>query len=200
MVLIDDFILVHNDMQAFDDFVVNNLYGIINFIRHNYEYTNDSEKEIKYQFYNDLISRLKNALRNNDDEFYKQQFNERGIYLDYKFNIDKFIMPEQLRDEVRCSLSFDNFFYDILTKRIENVSQSEKEMLTMNTLFLYSVNFFVLECPNILDKNLLLKYVLLENKKIFESFKFRLGLNHEYEKTNCLVKSSKQFLKEFGWS
>ncbi len=200
LVLIDDFLLVYNDIQAFDDFVIQNVSNVINFIRNNYNYYDEGDKKIKYQCYNDLILRLNRGLRTNNDDFYKQHFIMRGIDLDYKFDIDNFCMPEQLRDEVRLSLSLDKFFYDILIKRIENVSQSEKSMLTMNTLFLYSVNFFRLECPEVLEKNLILKNILLNNKKIIESFSFRLGLNCGYEKTNCLVKSSKQLLKEIRWS
>lgn len=200
LVLIDDFLLVYNDRQAFDDFVIQNVSNVINFIRNNYNYYDEDDKKIKYQCYNDLILRLNRGLRTNNDEFYKQHFIMRGINLDYKFDIDNFCMPEQLRDEVRLSLSLDKFFYDILIKRIENVSQSEKSMLTMNTLFLYSVNFFRLECPEVLEKNLILKNILLNNKKIIESFSFKLGLNCGYERTNCLVKSSKQLFKEIRWS
>ncbi len=200
LVLIDDFLLVHNDKQAFDDFVIDNVADVINFIRNNYNYYTEDDKKNKYQIYNDLILRLNGALRTNDDAFYKQQYIERGIDLNYKFDIDNFDMPEQLRDDVRLSLSLDKFFYDILTKRIENISQSEQAMLTMNPLFLCSVNSFKFECPELLEKNLVLKQVLLNNKKIIESLKFKLGLNPEYENTNCLVKSSKQLLKEIRWS
>lgn len=207
LVLIDDFILVHNDMQAFDDFVVNNLFEIINFIKYNYNYSNNNDRQIKYQYYNDLISRLNNALRTNNDAFYRQQFIDRGIFWDFKFHDDNVYLPDELRHEVRISLCYDNFFYDILTKKIDDVSKSEKSKLIMNTLFLYSVNYFYYNCKEILENNELLKQVLLENRKIMRSVRFNLGLNykyegvnHRYEKTNCLIKSSKQILKEFRWS
>lgn len=200
LVLIDDFLLVHNDKKAFDDFVICNAADVINFIRNNYNYYNENDKKNKYQIYNDLIIRLNRALRTNDAAFYAQQFFERGIYLDYKLDTDNFDMSGQFIDSVRLSLSLDKFFYDILTKRIDNVSQSEQDMLTMNTLFLCSVNSFKFECPELLKNNLVLKQVLLNNKKIIGSLRFKLGLNHEYENTNCLVKSSKQLLKEIRWS
>lgn len=199
LVLIDEFLIVHNDKQAFDSFVIQNACSVINFIRNNYNYDNENDKKIKYQKYNDLILRLNGGLRTNSDEFYEQHFFERRIYLDYKFHNNTFYVPEQFRDYVRLSLSLDKFFYDILNKRIENVSESEKSMLTMNSLFLCSVNYFKFECPELLEKNLILKRILLDNKKIIESFKFRFGLDSKYEKTNCLVKSSKQLLKEIRW-
>ena len=81
--LIQNFIIIYNDFQSFDDYMAQNIYDILNYIRYNYNYRNQEEKNQKYEFYRICISQLNNRLQVNNEEFYMSQFLARGMNFDY---------------------------------------------------------------------------------------------------------------------
>lgn len=198
--LIKDFIVTYNDFQSFDDYMAQNIYDILNYIRYNYKYSNLEQKKEKFEIFSFCLSQLNNRMNTNSEDFYMSQFISRGMNYDYFLLFKQYILPDDIKENIRASLCFDKFFYEIISKNISNVSNSEMELLIMNTMFIYSVNYFYLECPEILDNNMLLKKVLIENKKILSNFKLRFLNNTKYETTNSLKKSTKFLLKEFRWS
>ena len=195
--LIQNFIMIYNDFQSFDDYMAQNIYDILNYIRYNYNYRNQEEKNQKYEFYRICISQLNNRLQVNNEEFYMSQFLARGMNFDYIKKLGSYMLPDTIKENIRSSLCFDKFFYDILAKNPQNVSNSELSILIMNTMFIYSTNYFYLECPDILNNNFILKQVLMENKKILTNNKLK---NHDYEITKSLKKCNKYLLKEIRWS
>ena len=195
--LIQNFIMIYNDFQSFDDYMAQNIYDILNYIRYNYNYRNQEEKNKKYECYRICISQLNNRLQVNSEEFYMSQFLARGMNFDYIKKLGSYMLPDTIKENIRASLCFDKFFYDILTKNPQNVSNSELSILIMNTMFIYSTNYFYLECPDILNNNFILKQVLMENKKILTNNKLK---NHDYEITKSLKKCNKYLLKEIRWS
>lgn len=197
--LLDAFVNEYNDMQFLDDYMVQNIYNIVDYIRDNYVYIGGSKQKI-YEFRNKILSGINNYFGANDNSFYLDQFNKRGVFLDCSNNVDEFNIPDTIKKDIQVSLSFDNFFYDILIKDRKNIPDKTIDILVMNTMFVYSVNFFRFECPSLLEQNIVLKEVLIANKKIINSLNFKLGINKECDKTKCLIKSTKQLLNAIRWS
>lgn len=195
-----DFVIEYNGMQFLDDYIVQNIYTTINYIKDNYNYSGIEEKQKIYDLRNKIISMLNNYFGDNNGIFYLSQLDARKIYLDCSYKLDEFNIPDTIKQDIQSSLSFDSFFYDILIRDRENVSDKTIDILTMNTMFMYSVNYFWIECSDILEKNMILREILLKNKKIINSLNFKLGFKEEeYDKTKCLIKSTKQLLNDIRW-
>ncbi len=182
------------NMQFLDEYMKENIYNIINYIRENYNYSDKEDKKNKYELYNSLVQTINTSLQTNTDYFYLSQSLERGIYIEYGLKDTDISVPEKLKNDIRNSLSYDKYFYDILTKNNLDCSTDQFKELIMNVLFLYSVNYFKMESPEILTNNYLLRSVLLANKKIIESFEYKF--NSKYEKSKSLKKYTKTLLKE----
>ena len=60
--LLNDFVSTYNNMQSLDDYMIENAYDVIDYIRFNYKYNNLKEKNFKYTFYNNIITKLNSAL------------------------------------------------------------------------------------------------------------------------------------------
>lgn len=200
LITLDAFVNEYNNMQFLDDYMVQNIYTIINYIKDNYNYSCMEVKQKVYDLRNKIIVILNNYFGANDNSFYLDQCNKRGIFLDCSNNVDEFNIPDTIKKDIQVSLSFDNFFYDILIKDRKNIPDKTIDILVMNTMFVYSVNFFRFECPSLLEQNIVLKEVLIANKKIINSLNFKLGINKECDKTKCLIKSTKQLLNAIRWS
>lgn len=199
MELIKDFIITYNDFQSFDDYIANNIYEIIAYIKYQYNYINENQKKVKYEIFNECIRNLNNRLQTNNEEFYMSQFFNRRMDIDYVIDNYANILPEEIKQNIRASLCFDKFFYEILSKEQKNISDSEFSILVMNTMFIYSVNYFKTECPELLYNNIILKNVLIENEKNIINLKSQFQSYNGYEKPNSLKKCSKQLLKEIRW-
>ena len=207
---LDDFVIEFNSMQFFDDYIAQNIYNIVDYIRDNYVYNNIEIKQKVYESCNKILSGVNNYFGANSNSFYLDQFNARGIFLDCSNKVNEFNIPDTVKDDIRSSLSFDNFFYDILVKKRKDISDRTIETCIMNTMFMYSVNYFYIELCNskysdfdhykILENNLALKEILLANKKIINSLNFKLGYDKKYAKTKCLIKSTNQLLNDIRWS
>lgn len=196
-----DFVIEYNGMQFLDDYMVQNIYTIINYVKDNYNYSGIEDKQKIYDLRNKIISMLNNYFGDNNGIFYLLQFDSRRIYLDCSYKIDEFNIPMTIKDSIRSSLSLDRFFYNLLIRDRKNISDKTIDILKMNTMFIYSVNHFSIECSDVLEKNMVLKEILLTNKKIINSLNFKLGIRkEEYDKTKCLIKSTKQLLNEIRWS
>ncbi|MCI9434616.1 MAG: hypothetical protein HFI86_05045 [Bacilli bacterium] len=196
-----DFVIEYNGMQFLDDYMVQNIYTIINYVKDNYNYSGIEDKQHVYNLRNKMISMLNNYFGDNNGVFYLSQLDLRKIYFDCSYKIDEFNIPDTIKDSIRSSLSLDHFFYNLLIRDRENISDKTINTLKMNTMFIYSVNYFSIECSNVLEKNMVLKEILLANKKIINSLNFKLGFKkEEYDKTKCLIKSTKQLLNEMRWS
>lgn len=194
LTLLNYFIENYNSMQSFDDYMVKNILDIINYIKCNYKYDSAIDKKNKYDIYNNAIISLNNSLQVNSEYFYISNGLARGILSGYDYKFNNFFVPKNIKQIIRTSLCYDNFFYDILTKERKNVSDSEISILVMNELFIYSVNYFRLECPKILENNSILKQVLIENKKFL--FEFKNLDDKDFYTLKNLKKSSKKLLKE----
>lgn len=186
--LLDEFVITYNNMQMIDDYMSQNIYDVVNYIKFNYNYNNSSEKNVKYNFYNNIITKLNNALKINNEIFYISQIIDRGMFVDY----NEPILPEKLKEEIRYSICFDKDFYEMLSKTDYQTKQLDYSKLVMNKFFLYSVHYFLLECPDILENNNLLKQVLINNLK--ETRKIFLNKND----TN-IKKYSKNLLNNIRW-
>lgn len=200
LVTLYDFVIEYNNMQFFDDYMAKNIYTIINYIKDNYAYSCIEDKQKVYDLRNKIIRIVNKYLGNNNDNFYLSQIDYRKIFLDCSNKLNEFNIPDTIKQNVHDSLSLDGFFYDILIKDKKNISDKTFDILIMNTMFIYSVNFFRFEYPELLDNNILLKEILLTNKKIIDSLSFKFGFNKKYDKTKCLIKSTKQLLNEIRWS
>lgn len=191
------FITNNNKMSSFDDYLLNNTYDVITYLRENYPYKDFESKSRIYDYYNYFIQTLNVAEKYNSTWFYLQQSLERGIYIDYNLKMEDEYVPSMAKEDIKASICCDNTFYNILTKNENYVSNSEYKMLVMNPFFLYSVSFFLCECPDILEKNSILKKVLIENNKVIHSLKYIA--DSEREKFKSLEKNSKVLLKDIRW-
>ncbi len=190
--LLNDFVSTYNNMQSLDDYMIENAYDVIDYIRFNYKYNNLKEKNFKYTFYNNIITKLNSALKINSEAFYLSQIINRQIFIECDFDIDELILSEKVKDEIRHSLCCDKNFYEILSKPNYQIKQYDYSKLVMNKFFLYSVNYFLLECPDILKHNKLLKDILLNNLK--ETKKLFLD-----KKDSNIKKYSKKILNNIRW-
>lgn len=195
LILLVNFINDYNDMQMLDNYMVQNIYEIISYIKYHYDYNSVEDRKNKINIYNNLITKLNNNFNTNSEIFYINQYLSRGINSDYNYTFSEFFVPEELKKIVRISLCYDNFFYEILNKQRKNISESEFSILVMNSLFIYSVNYFYLECPSILENNSILKEVLIKNKKILNSPFIKNKTDSQ-----SLKKYSKKLFNKIRWS
>ncbi len=145
---LDSFVIEYNNMQFFDDYMAKNIYNIIDYIKDNYSYNTVGSKQKVYDTCNKILTGVNSYSGTNNNIFYLEQFEARRIFFDCSSKVNEFNIPDTIKDSIRSSLSFDYFFYDILIKNRKDVSNSTMQLLIMNTMFMYSANYFSFQLRN----------------------------------------------------
>ena len=159
-----------NDLNSFIDLNLNcgfitdqikeRILILISNIRNNTSYNNETDRENRYDIYNDMIGKI----------------NKLNVNLEQKFCIIEALKrnPEEKLYFFEFSLSEIMYDYEILDVFLDDLSDNDLNVYSMNSMFISSINAIITENDEILNDSIFLEnllMILLLNLEKCDNFK-----------------------------